>query len=203
MNQLYRLQKHDLAHASEVLVNAFMDDPMFKAFQDLPNYKDKYKAFYTVPLTYAFKYGEVYAPSDQLEGIMAWTKGDAAEMTLWRMIRSGAIFPAIRMSNQAYRKVMPFVTHLSNKRTQQMKNRQYYYLAVIGVAPEYQGKGYGKALLNALIKKSEQDNIPIYLETETEANASLYQHFGFNILTETKLANLDMTVWTFIREPQP
>ncbi|MBM7541310.1 GNAT family N-acetyltransferase [Amphibacillus cookii] len=201
MDQLYRLQKHDLTKASEVLVNAFMDDPLLNAFKDQPNFKEKYRAFYNVPLTYAFKYGEVYAPTKQLEGIMAWTTGDVADMTFWRMLRSGAMRPAFRMGSQSQKNIMPFVNQLSSDRAKNMKGQTFYYLALIGVAPEYQGKGYGKILLNSLIEKSERDHIPLYLETETTKNVAIYQHFGFNILTETPLPSLDMTAWTLLRKP--
>ncbi|WP_017471547.1 GNAT family N-acetyltransferase [Amphibacillus jilinensis] len=201
MNQLYRLQKYDLTKASEVLVNAFMNDPLLNAFKDQPNFKEKYKAFYTVPLTYAFKYGEVYAPTKQLEGIMAWTTGDVAEMTFGRMLRSGAMLPAFRMGMQSQKNIMPFVNQLASDRAKNMEGKTFYYLALIGVDPAYQGQGYGKTLLNSLIEKSERDQIPLYLETETEKNVAIYQHFGFNVLTETPLPSLDMKAWTLLRQP--
>lgn len=199
MSPLYRLQKKDLPKAAEILANAFMDDPLACAFKELPDFKEKFTAFFQVPITYAHKYGEVFAPSKDLEGIMAWTPGHKAEMSLWRIMRSGAIKPAMQMG-QAYKNIKPFVVQTTKDRKHFMKGKDFYYLAIIGVSPDHQGKGFGKRLLQAFIEHGKKNDLPLYLETETEQNSSLYQHFGFKTLNQTEMPSLNMNLWSMVRE---
>lgn len=63
-----------------------------------------------------------------------------------------------------------------------------YYLWFIGVDPEYQSTGIGAELLNDLIKDSELQKRPIYLETSTLKNLPWYQKFDFRIYHELDLS---------------
>jgi ribosomal-protein-alanine N-acetyltransferase len=51
----------------------------------------------------------------------------------------------------------------------------------IGVDPEWQGKGVGRALLRALIARADEFAAPVYLEvrTDNEAAIGLYEAHGF------------------------
>lgn len=80
-----------------------------------------------------------------------------------------------------------------------MKGKAYTYLQIIGVAPSFQGQGFGGKLLHALIEKSEQTGVPIYLETETEANVSLYEYFGFSVIKKIMLPIINLPMWEMIR----
>lgn len=58
---------------------------------------------------------------------------------------------------------------------------EYIYLWFIAVDKGEQHKGLGTAMINSIIDKSEQQNLPIYLETSTEANLPFYLKHGFEI----------------------
>jgi ribosomal protein S18 acetylase RimI-like enzyme len=57
----------------------------------------------------------------------------------------------------------------------------FSYLWFIGVNPKFQNSGKGSRLLEEIIKHSERDNRPIYLETSVDRNLPWYQKFGFEI----------------------
>ncbi|AXB46893.1 ribosomal protein S18-alanine N-acetyltransferase [Amycolatopsis albispora] len=54
-------------------------------------------------------------------------------------------------------------------------------LHTIGVAPEHQGKGIGKALLEALLTKADELRAPVLLEvrTDNEVALTMYEKHGF------------------------
>ena len=62
------------------------------------------------------------------------------------------------------------------------------YLWFIGVDPEFQNTGIGTGLLIDIIKDSELQERPIYLETSTIRNLPWYQKFGFDIYHELDLS---------------
>jgi len=58
---------------------------------------------------------------------------------------------------------------------------RFSYLWFIGVPPQLQGKGKGSALIEEVIRESEKDGRPIYLETSVDRNIPWYKKHGFEI----------------------
>lgn len=60
----------------------------------------------------------------------------------------------------------------------------HHYLVAIGVHPDFQGRGLGGALLRASIALADADSnsAGLALDTGSEANQRLYEHFGFRVL---------------------
>ena len=77
----------------------------------------------------------------------------------------------------------------------------HWYFQNIVVKPEEQGKGYGGLLISTMIKKIESDELPIYLETNTEKNVSIYQKYGFEILEHEIITETDVPLWCMLRKP--
>ncbi|MGC9396512.1 MAG: GNAT family N-acetyltransferase [Anaerolineae bacterium] len=198
LDALYRLQKKDAQRAGAVLTAAFQHDPVWSALFDGANPERRVGAFET-PVRYCLKYGEVYAPSAALEGVAAWVPGELADMTFWRVFRSGAIWPGMRLGFSTTRKMMPVFAPIEADRKATMQGQSFIYLLVIGVAPQFQGQGFGGKLLRALIEKSQRAGIPIYLETETEGNVRMYEHFGFEVVKEIVLPVINLPMWELTR----
>jgi len=201
LDSLYRLQRKDTAQAGEVLADAFQHDPVWNAIFGDVRPEQKAHAFET-PVRYCLRYGEVYAPSAHLEGAAAWVPGALADMTLWRVLRSGAMWPGTKLGTRIARKMVPVFRPIEADRRENMRGRSYIYLQVIGVAPAFQGQGFGGKLLRALIEKSEQAGMPLYLETETEDNVRMYERFGFQVVKEITLPTVHLPMWEMVRGKQ-
>jgi len=63
----------------------------------------------------------------------------------------------------------------------------FAYLWFIGVAPASQNQRKGSDLLNWLIKRYDQQGLPIYLETSVERNLPWYTKHGFEIFNTLQL----------------
>ena len=200
MENLYRLHKHQADQAGVVLTEAFQKDPVFNAIFENATPEQR-QAFFTTPVQYCLKYGQVFAPSAQLEGIAAWVPGRYAEMTLLRLLFSGAFWTGMKMGADVSKRMATALKPTDLDRIEFMRGRDYTYLLIIGVATRYQGQGFGGQLLQALIDQSEKSGLPIYLETETEENVQLYQHFGFTVLKVITLPLINLPMWEMIREP--
>jgi GNAT superfamily N-acetyltransferase len=62
-----------------------------------------------------------------------------------------------------------------------------WYLNLLGVAPEHQGKGVGSTLLRAALERADRDGVPAYLEATSEDNKRLYERHGFAATAELRL----------------
>ncbi len=200
MKDLYKLQSQDRDRIGAVLDEAFQDDPVFNAIFEGSTPEQRI-GFYTSPVIFCMKYGQVIAPSKQLEGIAAWVTGKFADMSMFHMFMSGAFFSAMRMGPKYSQRMAIVFKPVDEDRKENMKGRDYIYLVIVGVAPQHQGKGLGGKLMRALLTEGDQSGLPIYLETETEENVSLYQHFGFEVIKKTTLPLIDLPMWEMVREP--
>jgi ribosomal protein S18 acetylase RimI-like enzyme len=152
-------------------------------------------------LRYCFKYGEIFASSEKFEGIMAYTSGKLSYMKMWRLIRSNAIFPFMKLGGNVGRRISLAFAPMETDRKKHMRQNSFIYLFIIGVSTKSQGKGHGAKLLKSLNEMSDQAELPIYLETETENNVRLYEKFGFKILDQRMLPVVNLPVWEMKRDP--
>ncbi len=198
---LYKLQKKDIPTAVSVAAAAFRTDPFWGAlFGKNARPEQTYNIFESL-IRYCFKYGEVYAPSASLEGVAAWVHSDFADMTFGRMVASGMLAAILKVGIGNVIKVMPALDAMDVDRVKNMKGKSYFYLHTLCVAPELQGKGLGGKLLRAVIEKSEQAGVYIYLETQTESNLSMYEKFGFELVQKQIVPKTDLPVWELMRKP--
>jgi ribosomal protein S18 acetylase RimI-like enzyme len=78
----------------------------------------------------------------------------------------------------------------------------HWYVMVVGVAPAFQGLGYGRALLQPTLDRAEADGVPCYLETTQPRNVRFYEHLGFRVLVDTIEPTSGLRIWTFGRHPR-
>jgi ribosomal protein S18 acetylase RimI-like enzyme len=200
---LYRVQEGDIVPASKVLADAFQRDPLWnKLFEREPDIEKRFQAFFEGSVRYCLKYGEVYAPSEDLEGVIGLVPGKYADVNWWRGIRCGSIGLVIRMGLNTMRKMGPIFKPLVEDRHEHMAGHTFLYVNVVGVATELQGKGFGRKLIGAAIEKSEREGLHLYLDTETEENVKMYEHFRFRVLKKITLPIVELPMWEMVREPK-
>ena len=205
IENLYRVQKKDIPKAGVALAEAFQHDVVWKLFFKQDATLEQKGMLFQAPIKYSYKYGKVYATSENLEGVAGWVPGEFADMTIWRMMRSGAIFngfKAISACTKLARKQVQIFQPLEADRKAHMKGRAYIYLMIIGVTAEFQGQGFGTRLLQALIGESEKAGIPIYTETQTENNVRFYEKLGFKQIRKITLPVINLPQWELIRETE-
>jgi ribosomal protein S18 acetylase RimI-like enzyme len=203
LETLYEVRAEDIRPAAAVLARAFEHDPIWaKLFEGVP--EDQMAVWYEGPVRYCLTYGRVLATSGRLEGVVGVVPGRYANMTMRRMWRSGSMKMSIRMGLKMMIRALRMVRvfrPLEPDREEHMGDREYLYVMIVGVDPEHQGQGFGGKLLHALIEESDRSGVPIYLETETEDNVSMYRHLGFEVLREISLPEVDLPLWEMLREP--
>jgi GNAT superfamily N-acetyltransferase len=198
LNSLLHLNKSHLETAAAVCSRAFFNDPLDKYL--IPD-DDKRKECLIHPTRYYLKLsllsGQLYATSPRLEGIISWFSSQK-ELTFWHMLRCGFPFPSLKCG-------AGFVIRdtkldmLCQKVKKRLAPTNHIYLALLAVDPQYQGQGYASKLLKPLLEKLDEQKLPCYLETTTEQNVSLYEHFGFRVKEELKIPHSNTKVWALLR----
>lgn len=78
----------------------------------------------------------------------------------------------------------------------------HWYLPLLGVRPESQGKGLGRAVLRRVFDDADRAGVPVYLETATAPNVALYERLSFMLRGSGELSG-GLPNWELLREPQP
>jgi ribosomal protein S18 acetylase RimI-like enzyme len=65
--------------------------------------------------------------------------------------------------------------------------KPHWHLGPIGVRPELQGRGIGKALLRVFLDTVDEQRLPAYLETDVDRNVALYGKFGFEVMAQAQI----------------
>ena len=200
---LYRVQKGDIVRASKVLADAFQRDPIWnKICEGESDIEKRFRAIFEVSVRQGLKYGEVYAFSENLEGVVAWVPGKYADMTVWQLIRSGSIGAVMRIGLNVAKKMGSVYKPVIEYRRERLAGLTYLYLLVFGVATGLQGKGFGRKLIDAVIEKSDRDRLQLHVGAGSEENVQMYEHFGFRVFKRITLPKAGLSEWEMVREPQ-
>ena len=92
IQKLYKLSIDDLNKGSEVLADAFKDYPTFKfMFPDISEREIKLKHVMRYFLKCGLDRGEVYSPSNNIEGVAIWYKSTNLDMSLPGIFKAGVV----------------------------------------------------------------------------------------------------------------
>ncbi|MEM1283276.1 MAG: GNAT family N-acetyltransferase [Chlamydiota bacterium] len=80
----------------------------------------------------------------------------------------------------------------SNLKKENKPSSPHFYINILAVNPQNQGKGIGSAILSHIHQMSEQDSDShgVALDTQTQQNVDYYQRFGYRVSATAELENV-------------
>ncbi len=198
---LVRINKSDVEPAIETLTKSFQESPLSKYFT--ANYSDKARAqglhcFLSIGIHLGIKYGEVYA-TPNLEGIAIWMNSDKLPITTWKTLRAVPLTAMLGFVRYGGAKMRPVGDYI-DKTHKRLAPSRHWYLQVLGVNPEFQGKGYSSKLVRGMLTKVDSQHLPCYLETIDEKNVSIYERFGFRVIERSAIPQTPFENWAMLRD---
>lgn len=130
-----------------------------------------------------------------LDGAALWLPPGAWKIPLRLQLRMLPYVVATARLEAA--RLMRFITLIEARHP----HESHWYLAVLGVEPSRQGRGFGSHLMQPVLDRCDVDGTPAYLETDTERNVELYERHGFEVTEEFNLPGGGPPVWLMWREP--
>lgn len=199
LHDLIKLNKPQIKPAAEVLVKAFRNYPLLRYF--FPDEREREEVasyFFQVILNYGIHHCEVCATSPGMEGIAIWVPSDKISMTFWRVIRSvplSVILGFVRKGAGRMKRSSDYM----DARHERLAPEKHWYLQVIGVDPQFQGKGYAGRLIRPMLRRIDREEFPCYLETLDERNVKIYEHFGFEMVEKSPIPKTSLHNWAMLR----
>jgi ribosomal protein S18 acetylase RimI-like enzyme len=198
---IVRLRAEHRARAVDAVTRAFLDDPMWRCV--LPDHEARatlLRPMWDALIGFARIYGEALTASEG-QGAACWIAPGNTKTTLWMLIRTGMALPRsmMRLPKDARARFFGMMRFIDASHKQLMPGR-HWYLWVLGVAPEAQGRGIGCALLRPILDRADAEGVPCYLETDTEPNVAFYRKSGFEVIGEQREPVCDLPIWFLRRE---
>ena len=198
--EITHLREADLPAVADALSRAFQNDPL--QVYTLPDPAERAllsPPLFAAALRYGLLFGEVLTNVGPPAGAAIWLGPDAWKITPERAGAAGfdrlpdemgtdaadRFFSALSVAEQYHHTAMP---------------PKHWYVMVVGVAPEAQGTGLGRALLQPFIDRAAAAGLPCYLETANQSNISFYERLGFSRIAELTEPRSGLRFWTFRRD---
>jgi GNAT superfamily N-acetyltransferase len=195
------LQRHQVKSASETLARAFLADPLWSYFVPDVSARGKLLRYiFEIRIEFTVSHGEVYGTSPNLEGVAVWLPDKKADMTVTETIRHYGIHVLFKIGLRTMFRMLPVGNFIYDIR-KRFAPRHYWYLSPIGIAPQFQGKGYAGALLKPMFARFDKEGSSCYLEAQKRENVDIYLHYGFKVVHEAVVPGTDVSHWAMIREP--
>ena len=190
MTRMLRLTREDKLEVVDALTAAFYDYPVMRFVLNTKGseYDEQVRVLIGFFCEARFaKEGHVIGIRDE-NSLIAVGLIDEAVQKPWHSREAEQIRLKEAIGGEAYSRLEVYETVSS----QAEPEAPHYFLGMLGVHPEHQGKGYSRKILDAVKKMSVQDqrSCGVCLSTERQENVSLYEHFGYSVIAEMTIDHL-------------
>ena len=182
MIEVREIKGEEVQKAVDTLVQAFFDDPLVCYIFPESNFRRMFISWvYERWIRLLMKFNTVFV-DEEVRGVAVCVPPRLfPHIPLQYQIKAGLLGVIPRLGIRNFWK--PFRVYLdSQKRTRSEVTKPSWILDILGVQPEYQGKGVGSALVQHLINCAKHDNVPVYVITHKEQNIKFYEKNGFNLI---------------------
>ncbi len=170
----------DSEHCYQTLTLAFEADPVARwVWPNHDQFQEVFPKFAQAFAGAAFVYGTAHYLND-FAGVALWLPpGETPnEESVIEILQE-------TVSNEKLEAVFSMFSQMDNYHP----NEPHWYLPLIGVDPQYQGKGYGTALLRHTLQECDNLQMLAYLEASSSQNVPLYKRHGFEIIGKIQSSN--------------
>jgi ribosomal protein S18 acetylase RimI-like enzyme len=195
-SDIRRLTAGEVQTVAGALARAFEDDPVMSwIFRSESERLGRLERAFTLFLRRIWLQHEECYATDRLFGAALWLPPDK-----WHLGVAGQLRLLPSMISVTGRNLPRLFTAL-NMIEKSHPKEPHYYLAVLGVEPEFQGRGFGGALMQPVLARCDRERIPAYLESSKRRNVALYERHGFRVVEELTLPKGGPPIWRMWREP--
>jgi GNAT superfamily N-acetyltransferase len=184
---------------AEALARGFHDDPIIAWVIPDPERRalELGSGFDLFARRIYFPRDEVYT-TDHLAGAACWMPPGRTRVSVFEQLR---MLPGMLASFR--RELGRLVALLNAFEKRHPHEKEHWYLPVVAVKPEWQGRGFGAALLRPVLDRCDREGVPAYLEATSPRNRALYERHQFVVLEELRARADAPPAWPMWREPQP
>jgi GNAT superfamily N-acetyltransferase len=199
------ISEDEIEAATLIFTDAFMNDPLWTSIPwSEKRRKENLVSFFRIYSALACAGKKLYVTGTPPQGGAIWSMPGQHKLCIFKklsiLIRYGAIRMLFNPSLLAFRNIQP-VFRDTVRMHKQYAPHEHYYLDMLAVDPESWGRGTASRVVKPMLEKAKQEHMGVYLETTTERNVQMYEHFGFKLMEKAEFKKLGLNVWALYKEP--
>lgn len=167
------------------LAKAFVEDPFFLALDSTKRRFSHHYHFRMGILKSALENGRIITTPD-FKGAAILYRVKNAHYSPLTSLKNGSFFQFFRGGKLTYL-LNKYCDPIHNHYLSSYCSPESWYIAVLGVDPEFQNQGYGKAIMHQIFDFVREKGDVLYLETQNEANIKYYHHLGLHTISSKSL----------------
>lgn len=170
------------------LMSAFIDFPkLTKGFPERGRRAIAVEATLRFYVAYYMRYGGAYALNDKCQEVVIITTSTRRKGSKLKYIIAGSYSKRykntlLKLTEQERQTRIELFNEMDQMETDIKFPPKYIFVSFLGVKPEYQRQGKGRALMERIINYSKGKNLPVMLFTNEPKTVEFYQSLGFKIV---------------------
>lgn len=201
MNDVDRLTRRDEREAVATLAAAFADYPFLTALAPDPVRRPRVvAAFARMLVRVSLDADAAFATPDRSAVACALPPGREWPSE-WTYLRCGVLSLLWQLGLRNGWWFARLGHAFDGTRRKHLGDRPHWYVTLLGVRPETQGKGLSRLVLRPVFDAADAAGVPVYLETTPEANVPIYRKLGFELVGRSELPG-GVPNWELYREPR-
>lgn len=197
---LSKLVNDDMEFCVDLIARAFKNDPLFTHALSSDLEKRSFSRFLLEKSLILGEYSIVIKDYTTTLGVASYEKDSGSVLKgLINMLRLDFLREIITLKSTLSPESFAFFNRYMRFTTSVRPKVPHYYLVFIGIAPEAQGRGLGRAIIEEIHARVDADETSagIGLDTENEANVTYYEKFGYKLIDQRIIDSV--TVYAMFR----
>jgi len=197
MSYQYTYRQYSIALYDALLEDAFYTT-MENSIPDTAFSKEAMLRYMDYSMIEGAKYGELYIPAGKQHGVSVWSKPIDVNLEANKN-KEKKSFIVNHMSRKSLETYNEIVGSMSEN-TSGLVDKEAWYLSIVGILPEFQGKGLGVELVNKVLQKTDRLQVQTFLETFTPRNMSFYKRLGYRVIDSFYEPTAQSEYWLMARD---
>ncbi len=187
---------------AQALYESLNADPFYVAMlqplsNDANSKADALIRYLDYSMAEAETYGKLFIPEHHQYGVSIWTKPLTPDLELKRNAEKKA-FIKHYMGNESL-SIYTTITSFMSAQTEGLIPDDAWYLSILGVTPQFQGKGLGTGLVSGVLQETDKCSTFTYLETFNAASINFYKKLGYEISRRIEEPVTQSPYWILVR----
>ena len=168
--------------------NAFTDDPLDSYFFGGKYDEEGLKQVIKTNLYTMIDEGIVYANNKEIDGFAVLMPPGFTSIKSFTFLWNGGFWLLFKHGISCLNRLSNFETFAKDLK-KKYTNNEDWYLYLLCVRKNCQGKKISSKLMKPFLNYCKLNKQICYLETNSDSNVPIYEHFGFKVMEKTTVPN--------------
>ncbi|MBQ5594898.1 MAG: GNAT family N-acetyltransferase [Alistipes sp.] len=194
----YLMQPEDIKSFADTLADGFSGYSLFRYACGNRYCPEKISLFWAMSIATIVDNAICIADSKEVNSVLIYIKPKSKEPGVVSYLKAGVVKMVYRLGLGSALKLLRFDL-MAQSIAKRYRTDDDGYVLSFATRKDKQGSGYGKHIMEALLRYLDASGEGCYLETLKAGNVDLYKHFSFDLKEQVALKSGGLTLYAMHR----